>query len=91
MKKITGLMLMLMLSAMVCAQSHIYRGNSTYTSNILYTFDGKHVYKGNSTYTSNILYTFDGEHLYKGNSTYTSNIIRTVDGSVPAMLLMLLL
>ena len=51
------------------AQSRIYKGNSTYSGNILYTFDGKYLYKGNSTYSGNILYTFDGKHLYKGNST----------------------
>ena len=64
-----------LLPMLAAAQSKMYRGNSTYSGNILYTFDGKHLYKGNSTYSGNIIYTFDGKHLYKGNSTYSGNII----------------
>ena len=58
----------------------IYRGNSTYVGNVVYTWDGKHLYQGNSTYMGNILYTWDGKHLYQGNSTYMGNIIYTWDG-----------
>ena len=42
------------------AQSHIFKGNSTSWSKIIYTFDGDRLYSGNSTSWSNILYTFDG-------------------------------
>ena len=42
------------------AQTYFYKGNSTYSGNILYTWDGKHLYKGNSTYSGNILSTMDG-------------------------------
>ncbi len=69
------------------AQVHVFKGNSTFTSNILYTWDGKYLYKGNSTFTSNILYTWDVKHLYKGNSTFTSNILFTYDGSIPIAVL----
>ena len=62
------------------AVSHIYRGNSTYTSNIIATWDGRHLYRGNSTYTSDILLTWDGKYMYNGRSTYTSDIICSWDG-----------
>lgn len=42
------------------AQSRIYKGNSTYSGNRLYTFDGKHIYRGRSTYSGNIFYTING-------------------------------
>ena len=42
------------------AQVRLFRGNSTYSSNILYTFDGRHLYRGRSTYSSDILCTFSG-------------------------------
>ena len=45
---------------MLMAQTHLFKGNSSYSSDILYTFDGKHVYRGRSSYSSDILYTFDG-------------------------------
>ena len=41
------------------ADTHIYKGRYTNTSDILYTFDGKHLYKGRYTNTSDILMTFD--------------------------------
>ncbi len=36
------------------------QGNSTYSSDILFTVQGGHIYRGRSTYTSDILYTFTG-------------------------------
>ena len=53
-------MLILVLSFSAMAQSHIFKGNSTSWSKIIYTFDGDRLYSGNSTSWSNILYTFDG-------------------------------
>ena len=46
------------------ADTHIYRGRYTNTSDILTTWDGKHLYSGRYTNTSDILYTWDGRHLY---------------------------
>ena len=48
------------------AQTRFYKGNSSYSSDILYTWDGKSLYKGNSSYSSDILYTFDGKYVYRG-------------------------
>lgn len=42
------------------AQTYLYKGNSSYSSDILYSFDGKALYKGRSTYSSDILFSFDG-------------------------------
>lgn len=54
------LLLVLLLPLGLLAQSRLYRGNSTYSGNIIFTFDGRHIYRGNSTYSGNILYTLDG-------------------------------
>lgn len=62
------------------ADVNIFRGASTYRSDILYTWDGRHIYGGVSTYRSDILYTWDGRHLYRGASTYSSDILYTWDG-----------
>ena len=62
------------------AQTRFYKGNSSYNSDILYTWDGKSLYKGNSSYNSDILYTFDGKHVYRGRSSYSSDILYTWDG-----------
>ena len=62
------------------AVSHLYRGNSTYTSDIIATWDGRYLYRGNSTYSSDILLTYDGKYLYAGRSSYNSDIMGTWDG-----------
>lgn len=62
------------------AQCYIYTGNSTYSSDIAYTYDGEYLYEGRSTYSSDIIYTFDGKCLYRGKSNYSSNILLTFDG-----------
>ena len=40
--------------------THIYKGRNTYSSDILYTWDGKHLYQGRNTYSSDIVLTVDG-------------------------------
>ena len=64
----------------MAADIHIYKGPYTYSSDILYTWDGKHLYKGAYTYFSNILYTWDGKHVYSGPYTYHKDILFTWDG-----------
>ena len=56
-------MMMMTMASLAGSNTHLYRGSSTYTSDILCTWDGRHLYRGNSTYTSDILYTWDGRHL----------------------------
>ena len=73
------------------ADTHIYRGRYTNTSDILSTWDGKHLYSGRYTNTSAILYTWDGKHLYRGRYTNTSDIIITVGGILPITLIMMAL
>ena len=61
MKRLFTLFAFILISCVaVIAQTKIYRGNSTYSSDILYTFDKKYAYKGRSTYSSDILCTVDG-------------------------------
>jgi len=53
--------MLLAMPLMVVAQSRVYSGNSTYSSDVVLTFDGKRIYKGSSTYSSDVLYTVDGQ------------------------------
>ena len=61
MKRLIAIILILLGTATAFAQkSHICRGNSTYSSDVLYTWDGRYLYQGISTYSSDILLTIDG-------------------------------
>ena len=86
MKKYLSLILMLFLFAAsgfnhnAMADTHIYRGRFTNTSDIQTTWDGKHLYNGRFSNTSAIMYTWDGKYLYKGRFTNTSDILYTFDG-----------
>ena len=81
----------ILLPMVVAAQSKMYRGNSTYISDILCTYDGKYLYNGNSTYSSDIVLTYDGRHVYDGRSTYSSDILYTIKGSIPIAVLVMLI
>lgn len=65
-KKYLSLFLMLFVFAVsgfnhkAMADTHIYRGRYTNTSDILTTWDGKHLYSGRYTNTSGILLTANG-------------------------------
>ena len=72
---------------MAQGSTHLYRGRSSYSSDILYTWDGRYIYRGRSTYSSDILCTYDGRYLYRGNSTYSSDILYTTDAILPVPLL----
>ena len=60
MKHLITLFTLLLLPLAIFAQGRFYLGNSTYTSDILYTWQNGHVYEGNSTYTSDILFCWTG-------------------------------
>ena len=79
-KNLLVLVTLLAISLSTAAQSRLYRGNSTYSSDIVLTFDGKYVYSGKSSYSSDIILTFDGKYIYSGKSTYSSDAIATFDG-----------
>ena len=81
MKKISTLLfLLLFCSSFASAVTYIYKGKSTYSSDILFTWDGKYLYNGKSTYSSDVILTFDGSYIYNGKSTYSSDIVCTWDG-----------
>ncbi|MCO5260388.1 MAG: T9SS type A sorting domain-containing protein [Crocinitomicaceae bacterium] len=58
----------------------IFQGDSTSSSKIVFTFDGKYVYQGDSTSSSKRIYTWDGKHIFQGDSTSSSKIMYTWDG-----------
>ena len=65
------------------AQVKVYKGNSSYTSDVICNLKGDKVYKGNSSYQSDILCRIDDNKVYKGNSSYSSDILFTIrDGKV---------
>ena len=42
------------------AQTRFYKGNSSYSSDIILNISGNRVYRGRSSYNSDILYNMDG-------------------------------
>ena len=61
----------------------MYKNNSNYSSDVLFTVKEGKVYKGNSNYSSDILMNIKDGKLYKKNSNYSSDVILTIrDGKV---------
>ena len=90
MKKFSFLLfLFLLASSMAHAVTYVYKGRSTYSSDILFTWDGKHIYRGGYTNYSDILFTYDGKHLYRGKYTNYSDILLTFDGPLPVIMMLL--
>ena len=88
MKRLSLLFAAIIAAVSISAQvTKIYKGNSSYVGDIIYTWDGKHLYQGNTTYVGNMLYTIGGKKLYKGNSTYVGDIAFTIDGVIHPILL----
>ena len=58
MKKVLLLATLLIIAAGDIAAQHICRGNSTFYSNIVYTYDDRYIYSGDHAHYSNIVYTF---------------------------------
>jgi len=90
-KRFYSIILLLIATITLMAQTKCYQGRSTYSGDILYSWDGKYMYRGNSSYSGDILYTFDGKYIYKGRSSYSGNILMTIDGAVPLPVLLLML
>ena len=55
----------------------VFKGTSTYNSDVVCHIDAGKVYKGTSPYSSDILARFDGTSLYRGNSSYSSDVVMT--------------
>ena len=91
MKRLTLLFAAIIMAAAVSAQvTKIYKGNSSYAGDILYTWDGKKLYQGNTTYVGNIVYNIGGKKVYNGNSSYTGDVVYTIDGMIHPILLTVL-
>lgn len=75
--KRTALTLLVLLTAMLGAAQKVYRGNSSYNSDIVCHIEQGKVYRGQEPYTSSIIARFDGTSLYSGNSVYSSDILLT--------------
>ena len=78
MKKILLMATMLLTFGFIQAQSRIYRGWSTSSSDCEYTMDGNRVYRGWSTSSSDCAYTIDGNRVYRGWSTSSSDCVATI-------------
>ena len=65
------------------SQVKVYKGNSSYSSDVLCTLKDNKVYKGNSSYNNDILCHIDDNKVYKGTSSYSNDILYTIrDGKV---------
>ena len=61
MKTKKGLLLLLLacISITAMAETYIYKGTSSYRSDIRFTWDGKYLYTGTSQYRSDIICSYD--------------------------------
>lgn len=53
-----------------CDERGIYKGFSTSTFDILYTYKEGQLYLGDSFFTSDIMFTFENGVIYRGDSTF---------------------
>ncbi len=77
----TALLLLLpFVTRTAAAEVRVYKGTSTFTSDIVCTVrDGK-VYKRTSSFTSDVIATVRSHQIYKGTSSFRSDVLFTVDG-----------
>ena len=74
------LSLFLFLPASAGKEVRVYKGDSPFLSDVLFTVrDGK-VYKGRSTFLSDIVLHIDKDVIYRGTSSFRSDLILTIDG-----------
>lgn len=60
----------------------IYKGNSTFSSNLLYTIEYKgdnlKIFKGDSSFSTNLIYAIESDNrgykIYKGDTSFSSNL-----------------
>ena len=57
--------------------THLYQGNSSYSSDILLTYRGGKIYNGRSTYDSDVVATWRDGKMYRGRSVYQSDVLFT--------------
>ena len=63
-------------------EDKVYRGDSQYSSDILYRVENSKIYRGNSTYRSDIVANRRGKYIYRGDSSYRSDVEFWIDGDV---------
>ena len=64
-------------------QVRVYKGNSSYSGDVICNLKGDKVYQGNSSYSGDVLCNLKGDKVYRGNSSYSGDILYTVrDGKV---------
>jgi hypothetical protein len=60
----------------------VYRGSSSYSSDVVFTIKDGKLYKGNSNYNSDIFANKKGLKVYKNNSSYSSDVDFTLSDNV---------
>jgi hypothetical protein len=58
----------------------VYRGESKFSSDLIYTIDEGKVYRGNTTFSTNCILTLDDNKIYMGDSNFSSDILFTITG-----------
>lgn len=82
-KVILFFFIIFIMNSLVIAQITVYKGTSTYSSDVICTVKDGNVYKKTSSYSSDILRHVSKKQVYKGNSNYISDVIyNIIDGKV---------
>lgn len=78
MKRLLSFVFISLVSLIVLSQtSYVYKSNSQYDSDIVYTYSNGKLYEGKHMYKSHVKYTYANGKLYIGDNTYSQNIIAT--------------
>ena len=83
MKQFILLATMLLTFSLVNAQTKVYKGTSSYSSDVICNLNNSKVYKKTSSYSSDVICNVSGSKVYKGTSSYSSDVLYNVsDGKV---------
>ena len=79
-KRLLTIIIILSASIIAYAQTKVYEGRSSYTSDVVCNVKDGKIYKGQSSYTSDILATVRNQNVYSKTSSYSSDILFHYDG-----------
>jgi hypothetical protein len=75
MKKIILLATILLTSFTMNAQTKVFRGTSSYSSDVICNLNNGKVYKKTTSYSSDLICNINGSKVYKGKRSYSSDVL----------------
>ena len=83
MKQIILIAIMILSIGFANAQTKVYKGTSSYSSDVICNLNNDKVYKKTSSYSSDVICNVSGKKIHKGTSSYSSDVLYNIsDGKV---------